>query len=218
MSMIQKHCYECGTALTERELEGEGIVPYCPQCGQFRFPMYNVAVSMVVINELTGQILLIRQYGKPHFILVAGYVNRGEQLEHAVCREVKEETGMTVTHVKFNRTKFFEPSNTLMCNFTAFVADASEFNPNKEIDSYQWFSPDDARKNIKENSLAAAFLNAYLDYRFYDTLTAARRQFGHSLPNHQLHTVAAACGYDLHNHHHALADAEACAAIALYII
>ena len=121
--------------------------------------MYNVAVSMVVIDEQTGQILLIRQYGKPHFILVAGYVNRGEQLEHAACREVKEETGMTVAHLKFNRTSFFEPSNTLMCNFTAFVTDASEFN----IDSYQWFSPDDARKNIKENSLAAAFLNAYLD-------------------------------------------------------
>ena len=138
--MIQKHCYECGTALTERELEGEGIVPYCPQCQQYRFQMYNVAVSMVVINEQTGQILLIRQYGKPHFILVAGYVNRGEQLEHAVCREVKEETGMTVTHLRFNRTSFFEPSNTLMCNFTAFVADASEFNPNSEIDSYQWFN------------------------------------------------------------------------------
>ena len=60
--------------------------------------------------------------------------------------------------------------------------------------------------------------NYYPDYRFYDTLAAARRQFGHSLPNHQLHTVAAACGYDLQNHHHALADAEACAAIALYIL
>ena len=47
---------------------------------------------------------------------------------------------------------------------------------------------------------------------------AARRLFGHSLPNHQLHTVAAACGYNLQNHHHALADAEACAAIALYIL
>ena len=58
----------------------------------------------------------------------------------------------------------------------------------------------------------------YPDYRFYDTLAAARRQFGHSLPNHQLHTVAAACGYNLQNHHHALADAEACAAIALYIL
>ena len=47
----------------------------------------------------------------------------------------------------------------------------------------------------------------YPDYRFYDTLTASRRQFGRSLPNHQLHTVAAACGYNLENHHHALADA-----------
>ena len=43
-------------------------------------------------------------------------------------------------------------------------------------------------------------------------------QFGQSLPNHQLQTVAAACGYDLQKHHHALADAEACAAIALYIL
>jgi DNA polymerase-3 subunit epsilon len=58
----------------------------------------------------------------------------------------------------------------------------------------------------------------YPDYRFYDTLTASRRQFGHSLPNHQLHTVAAACGYDLQRHHHALADAEACAAIVLYLL
>ena len=58
----------------------------------------------------------------------------------------------------------------------------------------------------------------YPDYRFYDTLTASRRQFGQSLPNYQLQTVAAACGYDLQNHHHALADAEACAAIALYIL
>jgi DNA polymerase-3 subunit epsilon len=38
--------------------------------------------------------------------------------------------------------------------------------------------------------------------------------FGSRLPNHQLHTVAAHCGYDLANHHHALADAEACAWIA----
>ena len=58
----------------------------------------------------------------------------------------------------------------------------------------------------------------YPDYQFYDTLTASRREFGGELPNHQLHTVAAACGYDLQHHHHALADAEACAAIALYLL
>jgi hypothetical protein len=37
------------------------------------------------------------------------------------------------------------------------------------------------------------------------------------LPNHQLHTVAAHCGFDLTQHHHSLADAEACAAIELKV-
>ena len=122
--MIQKHCFECGMALIEKELEEEGIVPYCPKCQQYRFPMYNVAVSMIVVDEETGKILLIQQYGKPSYILVAGYVNRGEAEEHAVVREVREETGLEVEHLRFNRTKFFEPSNTLMCNFTAFVRTA----------------------------------------------------------------------------------------------
>ncbi len=72
-----------------------------------------------------------------------------------------------------------------------------------------------------EGCLKAAFRVYQMDYpcyRFYDTLIASRRQFGRSLPNHQLHTVAAACGYDLTRHHHALADAEACAVIALYLL
>ena len=58
----------------------------------------------------------------------------------------------------------------------------------------------------------------YPDYIFFDTLAASRRHFGWRLPNHQLQTVAEACGYSLLNHHHALADAEACAAIALAIL
>lgn len=58
----------------------------------------------------------------------------------------------------------------------------------------------------------------YPEYRFYDTLAASRRTFGRTLPNHQLHTVAAQCGYILNNHHHALADAEACAAIAMMLL
>ena len=58
----------------------------------------------------------------------------------------------------------------------------------------------------------------YPEYEFLDTLAASRRHFGRLLPNHQLQTVAAACGYDLTRHHHALADAEACAHIALKLL
>jgi DNA polymerase-3 subunit epsilon len=54
----------------------------------------------------------------------------------------------------------------------------------------------------------------YPHYTFYCTLKAARNVFGTTLPNHKLHTVAERCGYKLENHHHALADAEACSWIA----
>jgi DNA polymerase III subunit epsilon len=58
---------------------------------------------------------------------------------------------------------------------------------------------------------------SYPDYTFYCTCRLSRRQYP-SLENHQLHTVSAHCGYNLANHHHALADAEACAKIALKLM
>ena len=54
----------------------------------------------------------------------------------------------------------------------------------------------------------------YPDFEFYCTLKASRKVFG-GIRNYQLKTVAMHCGFNLANHHHALADAEACAVIAL---
>ena len=83
-------CRMCGTKLQMRELEHEGSVPYCPSCEAYRYPQYNVAVSMIVVNKATEKILLIKQYGRPFYILVAGYVAKTEALEDAVARELKE--------------------------------------------------------------------------------------------------------------------------------
>ena len=57
----------------------------------------------------------------------------------------------------------------------------------------------------------------YPNYEFYDTLAASRRLLP-DLENHQLDTVAAACGFPMKHHHHALADAEACAHIAIKLL
>lgn len=48
-------------------------------------------------------------------------------------------------------------------NFLIVVDDDAEMNPNEEIDSFAWFSPEEARKNIKPGSLAGQFLNEYLN-------------------------------------------------------
>lgn len=57
----------------------------------------------------------------------------------------------------------------------------------------------------------------YPDYTFYCTCKLSRRLHP-ELVNHQLHTVSEYCGYDLRQHHHALADAEACAMIAVNML
>lgn len=58
---------------------------------------------------------------------------------------------------------------------------------------------------------------AYPDYHFYCTYRLSRKLFK-GLANYQLHTVSAHCGYELNDHHYALADAEACAVIMLNIL
>jgi DNA polymerase-3 subunit epsilon len=62
-----------------------------------------------------------------------------------------------------------------------------------------------------------AYQMDYPDYEFHCTYYASRKAFAKELPNYKLPTVAAHCGFDLATHHHALADAEACAVIALQI-
>lgn len=74
-------------------------------------------------------------------------------------------------------------------------------------------------KTFDENCLKAAFKTYcmdYPDYCFLCTYQAARKLKG--LTNYKLHTVARHFGYDLRNHHHALADAEACAWIARFLL
>ncbi len=75
-------------------------------------------------------------------------------------------------------------------------------------------------KGFDESCLKAVFCTYRIDYPnyiFYCTLTESRRQLRH-LPNHRLKTVAEDCGFILANHHNALADAEACAQIALQLL
>ncbi len=166
MALKMEYCMQCGTKLRPVYHETEECdIPYCDTCGDYRFPVFNTAVSMIVTNEDGSRILLIRQYGRPTYILVAGYVTCGEDVEDTVVREVKEEMGLTVTSMHFNHSHYFKPSNTLMLNFTVRVK--GESRPNWEIDDWAWFSVQEARENIRKGSLAEAFLLGYLDGEYH---------------------------------------------------
>ncbi len=160
------YCMQCGTKLIPKDHDTEGVVPFCENCGEFRYPVFNTAVSMVVTNPSRDKVILIQQYGRPFYILVAGYVNKGEDAEDAAARELREELGIEARDIHFNHSHYFAPSNTLMLNFTVMVDDTSA-NPNWEIDSWKWFSIEEARSQIKPGSLAEAFLKGYLDGEYH---------------------------------------------------
>lgn len=158
-----KYCIECGTKLKDRFLKNEGMIPFCEKCGEYRFPVFSTAVSMEVLNPDKDKVLLIKQYGKNRYILVAGYVNKGESAEQTVAREVKEEIGVSVSQIHFEKSEYFAPSNTLMLNFSC-VAESEDLSgvSEEEIDACQWFSFEEAAEEIAEGSLAGKFLLHYL--------------------------------------------------------
>ena len=134
------YCIECGTELEAKHLENEGNIPYCNSCEGYRFPVFNTAVSMVILNKEQDKILLIKQYGGADFILCAGYVNKGEDAEQAAAREIAEELGLQTVGLRYNKSEYFEKNNTLMLNFSCIVADERLDGMTDEVDQAEWFS------------------------------------------------------------------------------
>lgn len=160
-----KYCIECGAKLAEKECINfglsEGMIPYCPICNEFRFPVYNTAVSMVIFNADYSKSLLIQQYGKKRNILVAGYVNKTESLELALVREISEEINLDILDYKFNASEYFEKSNTLICNFIV-RAKNEKFTLSQEVDYAEWYSIKNAKEVILKDSLAERFFDKAL--------------------------------------------------------
>ena len=155
------YCEKCGTKLEKKFLKLEGMVPYCNTCKDYRFPKFNSAVSMIILNPDETKTLYVKQYGTGKFRLVAGYLEYGESLEHAVYREMSEEIGRIPTSIKFNASKYFEPSGTLMNNFICKLT-TEELNTNDEIDEYEWVSIDEMEEKIRPARLAHQFVKIYL--------------------------------------------------------
>ena len=89
-------CQRCGKSLEEKVIENI-LRPHCPACGHVVFLDPKVAAVALVIDG-DGLVMVKRgvdpQMGRWAF--PSGYVDRGEVVEAAAIREVKEETGLDV--------------------------------------------------------------------------------------------------------------------------
>ena len=156
-------CTECGEKLTLMFANGEGLVPYCKNCNQYRFAQFATAVSMVVTNRAKDKILLARHVGQEDFILFAGYVKKGETAEKTVTREFKEETKLNAVKYKYMSSRYHEPKNVLMLNFLLMAENGEAVPDPNELTEVKWFAPNEALEAIKKDSTAEAFLKNALN-------------------------------------------------------
>jgi NAD+ diphosphatase len=128
----------------------------CPADGTEHFPRTDPAVIMLVTDP-EDRCLLARNVTWPQrrVSILAGFVDPGESAEHAVAREVHEETGITVDQVTYLDSQPWPMPRSLMLGFWARAAgDLTIRVDADEIAEAHWYSREDLRRVLEARELA----------------------------------------------------------------
>lgn len=129
-------CGQCGAKTRQSRIERAKV---CDHCGLVTYPRTSPAIIVLVRNQ--NRILLARSPRFPPdlFSLIAGFVEPGENLEEAVCREVMEEVGIRITNIRYAASEPWPFPHSLMVGFTADYAGGEIVTDNNEIVAADWF-------------------------------------------------------------------------------
>ena len=147
------HCPGCGAPLSVRPLGDEGLIPWCTDCNRPWFDSFSTCIIAAVMNP-AGEVLLQREVRRPdREVLVAGYIRPGESAEEAARREIAEETGLTVTSLRYVASYPHMNGDMLMLGFLAHGT--GELRPDSaEILSARWTTPEEAVAALRDGSIA----------------------------------------------------------------
>lgn len=134
-----RYCGQCGAPLKSKF---EATDKYCENCKTSFFPRFSPAIMVLV--QKGKEILLGRS---KHFVpgvysALAGFVDIGETAEMAVHREVKEEVGIDITHLRYFSSQTWPFPDSFMIAFNATYAGGELKIDNNELEDARWFSLD----------------------------------------------------------------------------
>jgi NAD+ diphosphatase len=146
-----RHCPRCGSRL---EVSDAGHLLVCSGCGRQQFPRTDPAVIMVVTDD-EDRCLLGRQQQWPEgrYSTLAGFVEPGESLEHAVAREVEEEVGVVVDEVTYFGNQPWPFPSSLMVGFFARARTTEISVDGAEISDARWFTREEMRAEAEAGTL-----------------------------------------------------------------
>lgn len=151
-----RFCGRCGAET--RQLRTERA-KQCDTCGLVSYPRLSPAIIVLIQRE--DRVLLARSPRFPPgmYGLVAGFVEPGENLEHAVVREVQEETGIMVKDIRYFGSEPWPFPDSLMVGFIADFAGGELVVDTREIESAFWFDRDHLPRIPEKMSISRALID-----------------------------------------------------------
>ena len=159
-----KFCGRCGTAL-ERHPDPNERAMCCPKCGMRYYPQITPAV--IVLVKKGDKILLQRNthYKLPHWSLVAGFLDPAETFEEAVRREIREESSLEVSHIRYFGSQTWPFPSNLMVGFVADWVSGEPTPDGEEIVESGWFGRDNLPSLPRKISIARRLVDAWIEGR-----------------------------------------------------
>lgn len=123
-------CSRCGSAADYAKCDDRAMV--CSVCHLRQYPRVQPCIITAITrpNPQTGEMQIMlahhHRYGQSssplQYGLIAGFVEVGESLEHAVVREVAEEVGISLTDIRYVSSQPWPFPSNLMVGFQASFA------------------------------------------------------------------------------------------------
>jgi NAD+ diphosphatase len=155
-----RFCGRCGCETrqlrTERSKE-------CSSCGLVTYPRLSPAI--IVLIQRDDRILLARSPRFPPdlFGLIAGFVESGENLEEALQREVREETGLSVKDIRYFGSEPWPFPDSLMLGFIADYAGGELVIDKNEIEYAAWFDREHLPRIPEKLSISRALIDWWVE-------------------------------------------------------
>lgn len=139
-------CANCGQAT---EAANGGWKRTCQTCEAEHFPRVDPVTIMLPIYSGASEpiCLLGRQAAWPQgrMSALAGFIEPGETIEEGCAREIKEESGLTVTSVRYHSSQPWPFPSQLMIGLLAEVSDDQAAPDLTELEAVAWLTRQEAQ-------------------------------------------------------------------------
>ena len=121
----------------------------CWACGLEWFPRTDPVVIMLVTDGERCLLAHEHRYGNKMYSTLAGFVEPGEDIEHAVRREVLEEAGIRIGEVRYHSSQPWPFPHSLMLGCIARAETTDIVLDTAELADARWFSKAEARSMLE---------------------------------------------------------------------